>query len=380
MLLPFKSILTTGLALLLLLSVAVCYGQDRDKMVKTFEGYFQKELKSPAEYREKVNVVSKVFPDGNVLPYSLLAVGLCQRIYEKPGPLTKPRLPAVESAIELLLAANPEKDLTKKHGMVYSHQAMALAAYRLAGGKRKDWEDYEAKLYPLLVELLEAKKGLPIDSFPDRVRPLDTTVALFALTLRDRVAGTQVAPPLVKAHLEWLNGDGADFETGLPCSEFFPDKKRATGARGCDLSWRLALWTEIDKKMADQWYRMYRIAFWHDDKFLKGFCEWGGDREVKSDVESGPIINGVGCTATVLGPCVTRAFKDDQYDKIIIEQAAKLAKARKSRNPVSKVLTATVDKRLNEVGIPTDGQYITGSLYGDVMAFHALSWHPFPKN
>jgi len=65
---------------------------------------------------------------------------------------------------------------------------------------------------------LKEKKGFPIRSYPEYSWTFDTIMALASLDAYDRIHGTATAPPLVRAHLDWIRRTGTHRETGLPYS------------------------------------------------------------------------------------------------------------------------------------------------------------------
>jgi hypothetical protein len=129
---------------------------------------------------------------------------------------------------------------------------------------------------------------------------------------------------------------------------------------------------------------IFKLLYYLKHNFCKkatvaqGFREWISDEKKTPDFESGPILARIGGTATVLGLCVCQAHRDRSATDQIVKQARTLAKARKSRDIVSRVLIKGMDGAIRDMGIPTEQRYITGFLYGEAMAFYALSWHSYP--
>jgi hypothetical protein len=229
----------------------------------------------------------------------------------------------------------------------------------------------------VLAKLLADKRGHPITSSPGVIWPIDTAIALFAITMHDRSEGTSRSVHLVEQHKRWLTTQGIDRRVSLPASQVLEDGTLGP-ARGSDLSWRLSLWGEFDAPQSRQWYQIYRANYWKKASVAQGFREWISDEKKTPDFESGPILARIGGTATVLGLCACQAHRDQLATEQIVKQARALSRARKSRDMVSRVMIKGMDGAIKQMGIPTEQRYVTGFLYGEAMAFYALSWHSYP--
>lgn len=74
----------------------------------------------------------------------------------------------------------------------------------------------------------------------------------------------------------------------------------AVRARGCDLSFRLCLLPHLNKQAVSALYRRYASRFWGDHGVISGFAEYAGGGGL-ADIDSGPMILGIGMSATGMG-------------------------------------------------------------------------------
>lgn len=375
--LPSMRFFRATFTFVLLLSLPVC-AQEQRSLIAELDGTFTTALANPAAYEARVKQECGAYPEGDLLPFTFIASAWCHLIFQNPANSTA-KLPLIESALDLALKIEGLKtpDATSKYGGHLARLGMALATYRLAGGNRSDLVAVEEKIIGVLTEQVTAKNGLPINSYPNEIRPLDTSIAVFAIDLHHRVLGSDQAAPLINAHRNWLLEDGIDSQTGLPGSEL-PGEGQVGPARGSDLSWRLALWSELDKTLSQKWYQIYRTNYWKKATVAQGFREWGSGDLKRIDYRSGPILADIGGNATVIGLCACLSHNDKTASDQIFSQADKLAKSRRSRDFISRILAKTMDSALRKSGIEPVPGFISGFLYGDAMAFYAVTWSDYP--
>jgi hypothetical protein len=71
-------------------------------------------------------------------------------------------------------------------------------------------------------------------------------------------------------------------------------------ARGSGNSGILSMAAELDAEIASRWYARYAEQYWSQG-WVHGFCELPRDLDSRSDVDSGPILFGVGSVASGFG-------------------------------------------------------------------------------
>jgi hypothetical protein len=246
---------------------------------------------------------------------------------------------------------------------VYTGQlCVMLGCYRLVGGDGR-YASIHRRLADLLHAELARLEGLPLRSLPHVSWTFDTVPVLLALRLYDRHTGTDRSSAVIRKHLEWVRDEATDPATGLPWS-------RLNGAspeqpRGCELSWRIMLLAQLDRPYAQAVYAKYTQAFWMERGALAGFAEWPGGRKGFEDVDSGPIVNGIGGTATGFGLGTAIAMGDaSRRDRLCMQL------------PLAPLVLLQERQRPNSVAreIPYDQAYVTGFLFGDACLFYSITW------
>ena len=153
-------------------------------------------------------------------------------------------------------------------------------------------------------ELLAATLHLA-DDYPGECYPNDVLWAVVAI---ERVLGSQ-EDGLRRKLLQVLDRD-VRTATGLPA--FSVDAR--TGdiyeqARGSANSGILSFVGELDPELANRWYRSYIDHYWVDG-FGVGFREAPYGSDQAADVDSGPVIGGIGSVASTFGIGAARANGD----------------------------------------------------------------------
>jgi hypothetical protein len=147
---------------------------------------------------------------------------------------------------------------------------------------------------------LEAAPLHLLDDYPGECWPVDIIMALAALQRAAALEGTN-HNALVRSALETFGGPLG--VSGLP-----PYKvEKITGLieegpRGCGTSGYLMLLADADPEMAERYYCAYAEQFWKENAWLAGFTEMPRDlRSAYSDVDSGPVVFGLGSVASAFG-------------------------------------------------------------------------------
>jgi len=343
----------------------------------------------PEEYARLVAAECRSFPEGDLFPYTLPVLAWA-------GLAEGERRPADLARMERLLEL-AERPVSKRTSApegrlerlaTYRDQAtylcqlnLALAAFVSAGGTGRFAELHDA-LSTVILSDLEKAGGKPLNSFPSYTWPFDTVPCLLSLADHaprpGRNAGSEAASAdtaraervreTMRRHVAWIEESGLDPDSGVPISRVDPDTLTPTEApRGCDLSWRLALLEPIAPETARTLYERYVKAFWRERFLAAGFAEWPKGREQHEDVDSGPIIAGIGGTATVLGIASAQVFQDQLRLARLVPQIGSAHAAISQRSSGSGGTMPGLPVKLRS-------DRYTGFLYGDVVLFHALTW------
>lgn len=342
---------------------------------------FDTRLEDAGSYVREAPRRCRRFPEGDLFPFTLPAMAYAGLALSEPDAAEErlARAPALlDAAVESVArklgttAAGLERlRSTRRQGCYVGQLALALATYRLAGGDGR-YDALRGHLADLLeADLVEARGG-PIASFPSSTWTFETTAALAALSLDDRLTGRDRATPLLEAHEEWLEEDGLEAGSGLPIARVGSRGLPLGSARGCDLSWRVALLAHADPGRAEALYGRYVAARWIDRGALAGFAEWPPGAEERPDADSGPVLFGVGGAATALGIAAMLAAGD-------AERLARMDGLVASGRELLPLLVAGSPLAADAGRAEAEAvRSVTGFLYGDATLFYALSWHAMP--
>jgi hypothetical protein len=98
---------------------------------------------------------------------------------------------------------------------------------------------------------------------------------------------------------------------GIPISEVSRKAKGAAHPRGCAQSFMTRYLAEVDAPLAAEWWSRYRKHFMVRFPGVVGFREWPPGVERAADVDSGPIIMGVGAAASAFAIAAARSQGDE---------------------------------------------------------------------
>ena len=152
--------------------------------------------------------------------------------------------------------------------------------------------------------------------------PADQTATLASLARYDRAHGTHLHEEPALAWREYVLRHAMDRTLQLPWSEATGADSTSREPRGCALSWQTRFLHEFDDPLARQWWAAYRERYLVEHAGLAGFREWPPGRDRRMDVDSGPIVNGVGAAASGLGIAAARSMGDSDLAEQIERTAA----------------------------------------------------------
>jgi hypothetical protein len=329
------------------------------------ERQFDDYLRSPQDYRAQVERSARAFPEGDLFPYiypGLAYVNLGLQLPEKKEHAAA----QVRSLIDLVIpnvasrvwAGGPLLSLPdyRKHATYLGQLNLLLGAYRLISSDQR-YLPLQRHLSDVLYQGLVANRGGPLASYPEYTWPFDTIPVLLSLALDGRHSRTMSAH-----HLGWIRTEGSN-PWGLPYSQISGDRLRQP--RGCDLSFRLCLLPHMDAQASGELYSRYASRFWIDHGIVSGFAEFAGGRG-QADIDSGPMILGIGMSATGMGVGAAIAAKDQT-------RLVRLCQGLRNMEVIRPMLAKT---RIG--GIEIDERHFTGFLMGDAMLFYSVTWRKWP--
>ncbi|MEL6341115.1 MAG: hypothetical protein AAFP04_06510 [Myxococcota bacterium] len=187
------------------------------------------------------------------------------------------------------------------HGLYLAHLNIVLGVYELLAqdGRYK-------RLHTRATRHLLSISNNPLahaPSYPnEKARwPADQSALLFSVWLYDRAHGTTLAHEPVRRWLDVMQNHTAADYGHLPASELSGTKADAALPRGCAMSFTTHYAAAFAPDYARDLWRRYRREFMVDFFGLAGLREWPRGIERKADIDSGPIVRGIGAAATGLG-------------------------------------------------------------------------------
>jgi hypothetical protein len=184
---------------------------------------------------------------------------------------------------------------------------MGLSSYENITQDKKYHTILKEQSVSLSDELMSAPYHM-LDDYPGESYPNDVLWATAAIvranrligvgqsSLKDDVLGVLDTRSLTR---ERIPAYAIDSRSGLPVSP----------ARGCANSGILVFVPELDLKIASKWYGQHEKFFLQDNGFCMGFREYTRDyRKGSMDVDTGPIVGGIGSAASVFGIGAARAL------------------------------------------------------------------------
>ncbi|MFL5321143.1 MAG: hypothetical protein ACJ790_15895 [Myxococcaceae bacterium] len=260
----------------------------------------------------------------------MAVLGLGQVILAHPSAQER-YLPAIRAAVASMLEPGSREFGTKEwkedgfapevldgpHGHVYlGYLDMALSMQRLVD---PEMSTADAELNDRLTAALERRidqspYGL-IETFPGVTFPADVATAIGAIALHAR-ALKQPRPPIIA---KWVREmERFRDSNGLLPQTANPDTGKATSpARGSGNALCVYLIAYADEGLAnsltDALFAHARASFYG----FEGFLEYPSGNAGRADMDSGPVIMGVGVSATGFGLAAYRLFSSrEQFTKL----------------------------------------------------------------
>lgn len=139
--------------------------------------------------------------------------------------------------------------------------------------------------------------------------PADQSATLASLARFDTAHGAQLSKAPIAAWEDVL-ARHLDAKTGLPKSELTGKASNAALPRGCANSFLVRYTSEFDAPLASTWWRAYQTHFLTHVGPTVGFREWPRGVEKNADVDSGPIVFGVGAAASAFAISAAKSQGD----------------------------------------------------------------------
>jgi hypothetical protein len=161
-----------------------------------------------------------------------------------------------------------------------------------------------------------------LDAYPGQAWPCDQTVALASLVLHDELHGAH-STAAVRRWVEHARSQPDPATALLPHQVDSASGRIKRGSRGSSQVYLLAFLPEIDAGLARAHYARFRELFVVRRLGFLAVREYPRGRFGVGDVDSGPVVLGVGPTATMVSLAAARA----NGDRELFESSATLLEA-----------------------------------------------------
>ena len=248
--------------------------------------------------------------------YFLWATEVLQEQWEKGAKKTESPViyskPAIEAAVALVVDPNNAKWVKDHWGDDYLNNENIFYRMLLISGltsyqKLLGDEQYKSLLVEQVTslsgELNDSPFGL-LDDYPGQCYPVDVLPAISSIQRAGQLLGIDYSS-FVKRSIRAFEGSRLDKLNDLPA--YIANSKTGNGygpARGVGVSymliWAPELWSDTSRK----WYGQYEAHFWEEGTFVTGFREFQRgvfDTNFYFDVDSGPVVGGIGVAASAFG-------------------------------------------------------------------------------
>jgi hypothetical protein len=260
------------------------------------------------------------FPEGELFTWQFYSLALFNIAEETNAP------DDVERAIRVARAVLPKLDAMLTHAPFsrmkarrlrggicwFSGQNLVRARLVALAGRGATAEEARrlSEDSALLFSEFSRSKTAVLEAHPGQSWPVDSLFGFESLQIHDRLYGTAYFAAFDK----WIATMEAtkDKKTGLHVSFLHLDGRVRDVPRGCALSWSLAVLPRLHPRIAAEQWAAYKQSFFG---CTAGVClvrEYPPGVDRKGDVDSGPMFNGYGMSATAFALAAARANADQE--------------------------------------------------------------------
>jgi hypothetical protein len=251
-----------------------------------------------------------IYPEGFIFItalYGLTWADFLENINSKDTILQK-GISQLDWAIQQINQENVKKqfgeDLELEYGAFYNGWRAYLMGKKLSLQKKYVIDSLAIREFQMACEKIFSayaqSQSIFLDSYIHNAWPADNVVCIAALRLHDRLY-----PPRYQRFIKnWIEKvkQKLDKQTGLiPHYVANKSKDVLTEARGSSQSLILAFLPEIDSQFAKNQFVKYKQHFLAHRLSLPGILEYPQGFKGKGDIDSGPVIWGVGGAASIVG-------------------------------------------------------------------------------
>ena len=258
--------------------------------------------------------MQKLFPEGGVFTHALYGLAWCG-VADRLPPLDTVRRHAYREARWAYAQVDTQREWTRfpelaspQYGVFYAGWRNYLLARMVAvGAAANDTILLQAfdRQSDLIAKAFARSSSPYLESYTGMAWPADATVAMASLCMHERLRGARHATVIAR----WATQVRARRdERGMIPHAWDPRSDRiGEQARGCSQSLMNTMLPAIDKALAWEQYQLYRDHFLTEPLGLPAMREYPHGASGGGDVDSGPVIFGVGSAATLVSAGACRA-------------------------------------------------------------------------
>ena len=254
--------------------------------------------------------MQRIFPEGHLFTHVLYGLTWCELALQKDADAAMRERALQEARFAFAQIDSDEGQATFEtgmdpaFGMFYQGWRNYLLA-KIVQASRGD-RAVEVAHFEVLSDVVEAcfaRSLTPFpDSYPDQSWPADACVGMASLALHDRL----VAPRFTTRIDRWVANLQAVADRKLlphrsQGTAFSRGGVEAEAARGCSGVLNLYFLPDIDAALAASQFELFHDQFWQTRMGLPTVREYPAGNSGLGDVDSGPVIWGVGFSATIVG-------------------------------------------------------------------------------
>lgn len=283
--------------------------QSNTDVAKQFK-YISAQMKNGAD-----DDMQRLFPEGYMFMNALHGISAAELAANATGTL---REEALLESYRCYVKMNTDKarsifpdDLILAHGAYYRgwsayHMAKLIAAQK----EQRDEELVEdfKKNCSDIAKAMNYSQTPYLESFHNWAWPADMMMCIAALAEHDELFEPQYGN-VINAWLDKVK-ERLDPLGMLPHRVDAIDGKPAQNARGCSMSLMLCFLKDIDRDFYQEQYALYKQYFVTTRFGLPGISEYPKGTEGDADADSGPVLLGVGGSASIVGVRVLAAEKE----------------------------------------------------------------------
>ncbi|UXI70209.1 hypothetical protein [Tahibacter amnicola] len=201
----------------------------------------------------------------------------------------------------------------------------ALTSYTNLTGDRRHDALLHTQVEGLSAEIAASTTGLLAD-YPGQIFPADVAAAWQAIRRADAILQTDHSASAATGVRGFI--DGMAPSLGMPPLAWYgTPTPHPTDVRGSANVWLMQHAPELWPEQARQWWQIHTREFWQETFWFSGYREFARSHtgEHYVDIDSGPVIAGLGGSATAFGAAAARrvgAYREARVISLLVLAAS----------------------------------------------------------